>query len=136
MRFYWLYFHSLILKNTFGRPKIVRTLVMTISTAEHCTCFFFTGTEVSLTSHVGLKERDYETIGIAFGFRVLLKKWARIDAVSTRFCTMPSWVPPCVRSFPFIYLHSTSGSICVIHAYIPCSKIRSLHYLSKTSFGA
>ena len=40
-RFYWLYFHSIILKNTFGRRKIVRTLVMTISTAGHRTLYMY-----------------------------------------------------------------------------------------------
>ena len=38
MRFYWLYLHSTILTNTSGRRRIDRTLVMTISTAGHCTC--------------------------------------------------------------------------------------------------
>ena len=33
MRFYWLWFHSTILKNTSGRRKIDQTLVCTIATA-------------------------------------------------------------------------------------------------------
>ena len=35
---------------------------------------FFTGPEVSLTSHAGLRERDYETMSVAFGLGVVLKK--------------------------------------------------------------
>ena len=49
---------------------------------------FFTGPEVSPTSHAGPKERDYEIMSFAFGLRALQKQ-SRIDAVPTRFCTMP-----------------------------------------------
>ena len=50
---------------------------------------FLTGPEASPTSHAGLKERDYETMSFSFGLRALFQKQSIIDAVPTRFCTMP-----------------------------------------------
>ena len=47
---------------------------------KFCTGVFLTGPEASLTSHAGLRKRDYETMNIAFGLRR-----ARIDTVPSGF---------------------------------------------------
>ena len=76
MRFYGLYFHSIILKSMFGRRKKVRTLVMTISTAEHRTYIILSYAIYHIQVFYFLCDTLYASwSGYVFFFLCLMRAW-------------------------------------------------------------